>query len=119
MAFSDIVSIRYRNTTYNSSNPGPSGWSQTGVGKDFGIRFNKKTIPTWNSVIVADVQDAIEDGIIVIGSAGNDNMYMAEPNDVDWNNYMTWTKGDQMYHIILIEVLGLILQIVDPLLLVH
>ncbi len=93
LAFSDIVSIRYRNTTYNSSNPGPSGWSQTGVGKDFGIRFNKKTIPAWNSVIVADVQDAIEDGIIVIGSAGNDNMYMAEPNDVDWNNYMTWTKG--------------------------
>ena len=93
LAFSDIVSIRYRSTTYNSSNPGPSGWSQTGVGKDFGIRFDAKDLPFWSSTAAADVQDAIEDGVVVIGAAGNDNMYIAEPNDVDWNNYMVWTRG--------------------------
>ena len=93
LAFSDIGSIRYRNTTYNSSNPGPSGWSQTGVGKDFGIRFDSPNLPSYNSGMSADVQDAIADGIVVIAAAGNDNMYIAEPNDADWNNYMVWSKG--------------------------
>ena len=97
LAFSDIIRIYYRGTTYNSSNPGSSGWSQTGVEKDFGIRFDKRSLPYWSSSAVADVQDAIEDGVIIIGSAGNDNAYMAEPNDADWNNLLTWTRGGSTY----------------------
>ena len=97
LAFSDIIWIRYRGTTYNSSNPGSSGWTQTGVEKDFGVRFNERSLPYWSSTSVADVQDAIEDGVVIVGSAGNDHAYMAEPNDADWNNMLAWTRGGYTY----------------------
>ena len=42
-----------------------------------------------------DVQDAIDDGIVVIGAAGNDNLLMAEVFDINYNNYLTILKdGD-------------------------
>ena len=97
LAFSDIIWIYYRGTYYNSSNPGSSGWTQTGVEKDFGIRFNERSLPYWSPSAVVDVQDAIEDGVVIIGSAGNDQAYMAEPNDADWNNMLAWNRGGTTY----------------------
>ena len=34
----------------------------------------------------ADIEDAIEDGVVVICAAGNDNYYIAEEGDPEWNN---------------------------------
>ena len=99
-ALSNINSVRYRGTTYNASNPGPSGWTLEGIETDFGIGKNKTLLPADYPAMRADVEDAIEDGIIIIGAAGNDNCYMVpeiDPNTqathVDWNNTVTFNVG--------------------------
>ncbi len=90
--FTDLVSVRWRGTTYNSGNPNSSGWTQSGVETDFGIRFGSGTnyYPAYSAAIAADVQDAIDDGVVFVGAAGNDNLLLAEHNDADWNNYLVY-----------------------------
>ena len=90
LSFSKLISVSYRGTTYNSGNPGPSGWTQAGVTADFGIRFDITTYPAYHAGLVADIQDAIDDGVVFSASAGNDNLLIAEPNDADWNNTITF-----------------------------
>ena len=59
------------------------------------MRFGYETYPAYSSSVAADVQDAIDDGIVVIGAAGNDNLLMAEVFDINYNNYLTILKdGD-------------------------
>jgi subtilisin family serine protease len=84
--FSDITNISYNGDTYNSNNPGPSGWTESGVEKDFGVRFGLESYPKYSAALAADVLDAVEDGIIVIGAAGNENLNMVRPTDIEWNN---------------------------------
>ena len=83
-------SVYYRGTTYNSGNPGPSGWTQSGVETDFGVRFDITSGPSQSAAISADVQDAIDDGVVIIGAAGNDNLVIADPSSADWNNTINW-----------------------------
>ncbi len=85
----DLVSVTFQGVTYNSGSPGPSGWTEAGLGLDFGVRFGLPDYPSWSSSIAADVQDAIDDGIVVIGSAGNDNLLVAEVGDDNYNNELT------------------------------
>ena len=96
LSFSKLISVNYRGTTYNSGNPGPSGWTQAGVTADFGVRFDLTSYPAYHAGLVADIQDAIDDGVVFSASAGNDNLLIAEPNDADWNNQITfeYTSGD-------------------------
>ena len=77
----DINQIFYRGTTYNSSNPGPSGWTMDGIEADFGFGYWNRQIPSYNTACVADVEDAIEDGIIVICAASNDNLMIVPEID--------------------------------------
>ena len=86
LQISDVSAVEYRGITYNAGSPGPSGWTQAGLEEDFGLRFGLADYPTWSASIAADVQDAINDGIVVIGAAGNDNLLIAGLNDLDWNN---------------------------------
>lgn len=48
--------------------------------------------------LVADVEDAIDDGIIVVASAGNDGQFIYSPNHPYYNNYMTLTTGEQLFY---------------------
>ena len=87
----DIGSVTFRGTVYSSNNPNPSGWTMVGLEKDFGIGQQKTDYNIHNASINADVEDAIEDGVVVIGAAGNNDFYMCstEPSDpsyADWNN---------------------------------
>ena len=88
LSFSKLISVVYRGTTYNSGYPGPSGWTQSGVETDFGIRFDITTYPSYSAALSADIQDAIDDGVIFITSAGNDDLLVADPSEADWNNYI-------------------------------
>ena len=90
LSFGQLISVNYRGTTYNSGNPGPSGWSQSGVETDFGLKFNITTYPFYSAALNADIQDAIDDGVIISTSAGNDNLLIADPSDADWNNTFTY-----------------------------
>ena len=96
--FSDLVSVIWRGTTYNSGNPNPSGWTQSGVETDFGVRFGFNVYPYWSAAISADVQDAIDDGVVYVGAAGNDNLLLAEYNDADWDNRIVYQySASQQY----------------------
>lgn len=47
------------------------------------------TVPYYIASIAADIQDAIEDGIIIIGAAGNESFRVAKSGDVDYNNSLS------------------------------
>lgn len=96
--FSDLSSLNYNGVTYDSNNPGPSGWTEVGVEKDFGVRFEVETYPAYSAAVAADVLDAIEDGIIVIGAAGNDNLHMVRPTDPEWNNTISISGVGTIYY---------------------
>lgn len=91
--FPDLIAVNFRGVTYDANNPGPSGWTEAGVEFDFGVRFGLPTYPAWSAALAADCQDAIEDGVVVIGSAGNDNLLMAEVGDQDYDNYLVILKS--------------------------
>ena len=98
LVFTDLTSVYYQGVTYSAGNPGPSGWTQAGVEADFGVRFGVDVYPSWNSAVAADVQDAIDDGVVVIGAAGNDNLLIAEVGDANWNNYLTVAGVGSFYY---------------------
>ena len=83
----NVTSITYRGTTYNSSNPGPSGWSMTGILKDFGIRSARW--PLRVPSLDADIEDAIREGVVVVAAAGNSNWYMVREGHPDYDNVAT------------------------------
>ena len=83
---SDITQVIYRGTTYNSSNPNPSGWTWAGLEADFGFASNKMRLNADNASVRADIEDAIKEGIVVIGSAGNNNFHMVGDGDPDYDN---------------------------------
>ena len=96
LSFSKLISVFYRGVTYNSGNPGPSGWSQSGVETDFGLRFDITNYPFYSAALASDIQDAIDDGVVFITSAGNDDLLVADPSSSDWNNTFTfeYSSGD-------------------------
>ena len=95
--FPDLVAVHFRGVTYDANTPGPSGWTEAGVEADFGVRFGVSTYPAYSSSVAADVQDAIDDGVVVIGAAGNDNLLMAEVGDADYNNYLVIFKNNENF----------------------
>ena len=87
----NVGSVVYRGTVYSSNNQNPSGWDMQGLEQDFGIGQWKRRYNFHYAAINADVEDAIEDGVVIIGAAGNYDYYMADsnptsPSYVDWNN---------------------------------
>ena len=86
LQLSDINYIQWQGVQYDVNNPGPSGWTTAGVEADFGVRFGVDTVPAWSSAVAADVQDAIDDGVVIVGAAGNDNLLMDVPGGPNWNN---------------------------------
>ena len=96
LSFSKLISVFYRGVTYNSGNPGPSGWSQSGVETDFGLRFDITNYPFYSAALGSDIQDAIDDGVTFITAAGNDDLLVADPSSSDWNNTFTfeYSSGD-------------------------
>ena len=98
LTFADLTSVYYRGLTYSSGNPPVGGWNQEVVESTFGIKFGVDVYPSYSAAVAADVQDAIEDGVVVIGAAGNDNLMMAEVGDSDYNNYMTVSGVGSFYY---------------------
>lgn len=91
-----VTSITYRGQVYTPQNPGPNGWSAHGLILDFGLMDTRTLL--WSAAVAADVQDAIEDGVVVIGAAGNSNYYIADPESQDWDNKFTISGVEYFYH---------------------
>ena len=98
LTFADLTQVNYQGVTYNSGNPGPSGWTEAGVTTDFGVRFGVDVYPAWSSAVNADIQDAIDDGVVIIGAAGNDNLLFADPSGANWNNTLTVSGVGTFYY---------------------
>ena len=98
-AIGDITNVHWRGTTYTSSNPNPSGWTMAGIEKDFGVGQYKRRIPIYYFSTAADIEDAIEDGVVVIAAAGNTDFYVANnSSSPDWNNFFTISGWGSLYY---------------------
>ena len=96
LTFSDINYIVYRGVQYDANNPGPSGWTSAGVAQDFNVKYIDK-YNAHSTSIAADVQDAIDEGVVVVGSAGNRDMHCAKYLDQDWDNTISTTSTTRYY----------------------
>ena len=95
----DITSINWRGTTYDSSNPGPSGWTLAGIEADFGFGKWHRDIPIYYTSVAADVEDAIEDGVVVIAAAGNTDFYVCNDSSHPfWDNYVVLNNIGSRYY---------------------
>ena len=95
---SDFVSVNYRGTTYNSSNPNPSGWTLAGLETDFGFASNKMKINSDYAPINADVEDAISEGVVVVAAAGNNNFHCVPDGDPDYSNTVSFINGGTYFY---------------------
>lgn len=89
LALADISQIIYQGVTYNK--PG-SGWT-TQDRINFGLVAASGTnmlFMSRDSSIDADMVDAINDGIILVGAAGNYYMYQDLPTGINYNNALVY-----------------------------
>lgn len=94
--FSVISQIVHQGVIYNNPNNGTwdinylsqnFGFSSSEYGfNTLGYNLHVLALPKKYSAIDADVEDAIEDGVIVICAAGNSGEYNASIGDVNYNN---------------------------------
>ena len=89
-----ITQVEYRGQTFSAPFPLQGQGSLDDYGLITQIRevnsllINALIIPARVQAVEQDIVDAIADGIIVVGAAGNDYSTIGIPNDPDWNNYV-------------------------------
>ena len=97
LSISNITSVTFRGVTTN-------GPFTAGELNDFGIRtgtINGTPValrPARVIAVDADMEDAIADGIIMIGAAGNDNTKIDIVGGQDFANFFTWSGFTVPYH---------------------
>lgn len=65
---------------------------------EYGIDLNSTTAPQRNDALDADIDDCIADGIIFVGSAGNQNYKIDVEGGADYNNYYVVNGIPYYYH---------------------
>lgn len=91
---SNITSYTYRGATVVGT---PSAGTLSTIGLPItsgGFVYH----PGRYAALDADVEDAIDDGIIMVGAASNDYMKIDVPGGVDYNNYYTYAGSQQIYY---------------------
>lgn len=63
----------------------------------YGLNLNAGTTPIRQNSIDVDIQDAIDEGIIFIGSSGNDSTKIDVPGGLDYDNYYV-DNGEPIYY---------------------
>ena len=101
IALSSINSVGYRGsvvnlTTLNDADK-KTALEQNGVPVPFNTFLSY--VPGRVAALEADMNDAINDGIILVGSAGNSYWQIANPTDNDYNqNYVSVSGIGNVYH---------------------
>jgi len=96
-----IPAVVYRGVTYNKP---IGGWGSTLV--NYGIPNLAYTDNTYTNIVIGirsssmdnDIRDAINEGIIFCGSAGNLNTYIDIPSGNDYNNNLIYNGVSYYYH---------------------
>jgi len=65
---------------------------------DYGINLNSSTVPQRYAALDADIEDCIDDGIIFVGSSGNNNYKIDAVGGLDYNNYYVEKGVSYYYH---------------------
>ena len=95
---SDLTSVRYRGTTTSLS--GTDSQKKVTL-EDNGCPVPASTYlyktPARSSAVDADIQDAINDGVIIISAAGNSFWNCDTSSGNDYNNYVI-VSGSTIYH---------------------
>ena len=97
---SSVSSIYYRGTSDTSGS-----WTDSEL-EAYGLRSRATIngvdyilITQYSTAIAADIEDAVDDGIIFVGSAGNTSEKIDVPGGTDYNNYVTLSNGNTYsYH---------------------
>lgn len=92
---SDITSVYWRGTSYTS------GLTNDATLDIYGLvdtDTNYVYVDAWLSSLIADVTDAIADGILFVGAAGNANMVLDSSGGTDYNNYIVWQNAYFAYY---------------------
>jgi hypothetical protein len=96
---SNITSVNYRGLTIDLT--GLSDVTKKTLLEERGVPVPANTylyrMPARVSALDADIQDAINEGIIVVGSAGNSYWGCATPTDLDYDNYFV-AGGATYFH---------------------
>ncbi len=94
-----VQSVTYRGTTTSLSSLTAVQKKQTLEANGVPVPVNGTLyrIPARYAALDADIQDAINDGIIVVSSAGNSYWNCAVPASQDYNNYIS-TTTQTIYH---------------------
>ena len=93
-----VESVTYRGTTTDISSMTTQNKTSTLRANGVPVVFIGGTpylyrIPTRSTAMDADIQDAIDDGVILVGSAGNSRWNCESSGGQDYNNYIYLTAG--------------------------
>ena len=80
-----ITQVNWRGTNYTSN-------LNSATLNSYGVYNNGSTakVPARYDTLEADIIDAMNDGIIMVGAAGNASYKIEVPNGTDYNNYLIW-----------------------------
>lgn len=91
---SSISSVIWRGTTY-------SGSPTIAESNSYGLVYQNATtvsIRYWSAADAADVQDAIDDGVVVVGAAGNEYTKIDISGGQDYDNRVVYGSSQLYYH---------------------
>ena len=93
---SSITSIVWRGTTYSGA-PTDSQLQSYGI---VPAQYDSTTVYVegWFESDVADIQDAISDGVIIVGAAGNASTKIDVPGGQDYDNRINTSSQTLYYH---------------------
>ena len=94
---SEIGQINYRGSLINKPS---GGWSKANL-LNYGLVFlynnpnsqGSGGVPTIYQPDIADIHDAMDEGVIFIAASGNSSTYICRPGDIDYNNYVKMAAG--------------------------
>ena len=97
-----VTSVTYRGTTTNMSSMSITNKVSTLRSNGCPVVYIASfpflyRIPSRSTAMDADIQDAIDDGVILVGSAGNSSWNCETSGGQDYNNYVT-SSGSNIYH---------------------
>jgi hypothetical protein len=94
LLISSISSIVYRGSTVVTGVPTVGQLATYGIDND-GVYVYA---PARYEALEADIEDAINDGIIFVGAASNDYTKIDVPGGVDYNNYFVYSSTFDVYY---------------------
>ena len=71
--------------TYNSDNQFTHGWNIDSFYWESGIGFNWRVVH-WQPDRAGYIDDCAADGVILVAAAGNDNAYIANEGEIQFND---------------------------------